>query len=369
MLDAEQEDIMNKKANLNAVQARKTSMLASIMTCMAFATLAWGQSLDWARQFGTTNYDGGRNTHVSQDGSIYVIGETWAGLPDQFHAGGGDVFICRYNSSGSLAWCREFGSTNNDSAADVETDADGYVYMLGTVAAALPGQTQVGSSDYFIRKYDSGGTEIMTRQAGTTAGDMAADIDIDSSGNLFLSGYTGGAFPGQTNAGSADAFVCKCDLSSNEIWIRQFGNAGWNVATGVKADSQGNVYVAGSTDYALPGQTNAGSSDAFIRKYDTHGNVLWTRQFGSTNGDIAMRIALDSGGNVLVSGYTYGALPGQEYAGGQDVFVCKYDEDGNELWTREYGTTDTETTPGIFVDIEGSSYVSGSTGGGFSRAD
>ena len=87
---------------------------------------------------------------------------------------------------------------------------------------------------------------------------------------------------------------------------------------------QGEVYVAGWTRGALPGQTRLGSSDAFLRKYDPDGNEVWTRQFGTSWGDSAWGVAAGPQGEVYVAGFTRGALPGQTSAGMSDVFIVKF---------------------------------------------
>src|SRR2546425_1032036 len=108
-------------------------------------------------------------------------------------------------------------------------------------------------------------------------------------------------------------------------------------AVGIAVDASG-VYVAGLTWDALPGQTSAGSGDAFLRKYDASGNVLWTRQFGSSDFDQADNVAVDASG-AYVAGVTAGAFPGQTSAGSADAFVIKYDTSGNVLWTRQFGSS------------------------------
>jgi hypothetical protein len=85
-------------------------------------------------------------------------------------------------------------------------------------------------------------------------------------------GFARGTFTGQSNAGQEDAYLRKFDLSGNTIWTREFGTSSSDEAMGVGLDSSG-VYVTGITNGTLPGQTSAGSQDAFARKYDTSGNV------------------------------------------------------------------------------------------------
>ena len=132
----------------------------------------------------------------------------------------------------------------------------------------------------FVRKYDAEGTEVWTRQFGTSEQDYAVAVAVVA-GSLYVTGVTKGALPGQSVSGDTDAFVRKYDTEGNEVWTRQFGSSGADRPSGVAADAVG-VYVAGRTWATLPGQTSAGGeSDAFLRKYDTQGNEVWTRQFGA----------------------------------------------------------------------------------------
>jgi len=171
------------------------------------------------------------------------------------------------------------------------------------------------------------GQEIgWTRQFGSSDNDYAFIVTVDASGNVYVAGETNGTLPGQSSAGIPDVFVRKYDGSGNEFWTRQFGSDASDEASSVMADTSGNVYVVGSTGKggALPGQTSAGELDAFIRKYDGSGNELWTRQFGTSDWDWTRGVAVDTSGDVYVAGWTYGALPGQISAGGGDAFLVKF---------------------------------------------
>src|SRR6185369_14181330 len=107
---------------------------------------------------------------------------------------------------------------------------------------------------------------------------------------------------------------------------------------GVAADASG-AYIVGYAT-ALPGQPQIFNNGAFIRKYDPNGNEVWTRLFTApeATGDTrAVAVALDATG-VYMTGSTSGTLPGQRASGaGQDIFVRKYDTKGNEVWTRQFG--------------------------------
>jgi hypothetical protein len=166
-----------------------------------------------------------------------------------------------------------------------------------------------------VRKYDAGGNAVLTRQFGTNVDDLINGVSSDSSGT-YVAGVTQGALPGQTKAGSftdTDAFVRKYDTAGTILWTYQFGSANPDSAFGVDVDASG-VYVAGNTSGTLPGSTGSGS--AFVRKYEANANLAWTRQFGPTSGLAAPRgIAVDASG-IYVAGFVGGTFAGQTSGGG-----------------------------------------------------
>jgi hypothetical protein len=179
----------------------------------------------------------------------------------------------------------------------------------------------MGSMDAFVRKYDPSGTEIWTRQFGTTEWTEAYGIAINGSG-VYVAGEAAGALPSQTNAGQSDAFVRAYDAAGNELWTRQFGAAGYDWAETLAVDASG-VYVIGVVEEgALPGESSRGSADSFVCHYDSNGNDVWTKQFGSSDYDQPEGIAVN-GTSVYVTGMTRGALTDQPNSGDWDAFVAK----------------------------------------------
>jgi uncharacterized protein (TIGR03437 family) len=310
----------------------------------------------WTRQFGTTGLDQARGVAVDA-GGIYVVGLTTGDLPGQTRAGQIDSFVRKYDANGNELWTRQFGSTGDDQAWGVAVNTSG-VYVVGYVNGALPGQTSAGGRDAYVRKYDANGNELWTRQFGTTGDDLARGVAVDAT-RVYVVGTTNGALPGQTSAGGGDAFARSYDPSGNELWTRQFGSTGNDSWNGVAADTSG-IYVVGYVYGVLPGQTSFPPGAAFVRKYGATGNVVWTRQFGSAS-DVAYALTADATG-VYVAGYTFGTLPGQTSAGGTDAFARKYDGNGNEVWTRQFGSTGRDEAAGVAVSATGV-YVAGVVSG------
>jgi hypothetical protein len=287
----------------------------------------------WTREFGSNGYDVGR-VAVDAAGNAYVSGVTEYGLPGQpidadagASADGGPIpwtyaFIWKYDASGTEVFTRQFGSGLLSGAANV--DASGNAYFVGSTEGTLPGQTSAGEGDAFVRKYDGSGAELWTRQFGSSSDDTAESVSVDENGNVYVAGITHGSLPGQTSSGEADAFVQRYDGSGAEVWTRQFGTAAADIASQVRVAPGGLVYVAGSTNGTLPGQTSFGSTDAFVRRYDGAGNELVTLQFGTIGLEQVAGFAV-GGGALYLSGETDGAFPGpgNTNRGSFDAFVAK----------------------------------------------
>ncbi|MBM3696069.1 MAG: hypothetical protein FJW79_09085 [Actinobacteria bacterium] len=134
-----------------------------------------------------------------------------------------------------------------------------------------------------------------------------------------LAGGTEGNLQG-TSQGESDGFVRKYDHDGKVLWTRQFGTPEWDAVLGVALDA-GGVYLAGHTRGGLQG-TNQGGFDGFVRKYGHDGKLLWTRQFGTPEGEFVRGVAVDATG-VYAAGYTEGSLQGINQ-GSYDGFVRKY---------------------------------------------
>ena len=350
----------------NANDGRGHSAEATRIVQVVDGTASATGNVVWVRQFGSASSDYGWGIAADSGGNSYVAGMLYWSTPGMDPAvGPGDVFVRKYDPDGNEIWAREFGSVASDYALTIAIDATGNNYVAGYTYGALPGQTHLGQQpDAFVRKYDVNGNDIWTRQFGTYNPDSARAISVDPNGNILVAGVTdGGTFPGQTSQSGVDGFVRKYSPDGNEIWTRQFGTPGFkeDELQAIAVDFDGNSYVVGYTDGTFPGQTCEGY-DAFVRKYDPDGNEVWTRQFGVSITDWGYGVSVDKDGFIYVAGNTEGTFPGQTPAGGYDVFVRKYDPDGNGVWTRQFGTSGDDYVAGITCDTVGNLYVNGLEG-------
>lgn len=251
--------------------------------------------------------------------------------------------------------------------------SSGNIYINGNTGGGLDGQALTGVQDLYVKKFNGSGTILWTKQMGVAGSSIySTSIAIDASENVYVTGFTdGNGLDGQASIGTRDAFVVKFDSSGTKQWTKLIGVATFIIeGYGIATDSIGNVYVTGMTYSNLYGETRNGNQDVFVIKYDSNGTRQWTRLSGITAGTTYGKvISTDMNGNVFTVGYTYdgGGLDGQPLNGDQDVFVIKYDSNGTKQWTRLSGPgtgSMVETSFGIANDSSGNAYIAGSTTGG-----
>ena len=237
------------------------------LALLAGPALLRGQDIEWIHQFGSGYYDYPQG--VTSDASgVYIAGSTFGTFPGETHWGQSDAFVCKYNLGGTQLWCRQFGSYyvgSFDSAQGVASDGSGVYVVGGAGVGFLPGQTNVGA---YVCKFDSAGNQVWCDQFGSGTYSGAFAVASDLSG-VYVVGM--GPIAGQP---IADAFVCRYDSDGNQSWCRGYAAAlgpRGDGYFGVTTDASG-VYVLGLTKTPFPGQTQVGGDDAFLCKYDTEGN-------------------------------------------------------------------------------------------------
>ena len=170
------------------------------------------------------------------------------------------------SSSSSDGLSGTYQLATNDYANGVATDSSGNVYVTGETYGGLDGNTSAGYNDLFVVKYNSSGTKEWTKQLGTSSTDLANGVATDSSGNVYVAGGTYGGLDGNTNTGASDLFVVKYNSSGTKQWTKQLGSSSLEYDYGVATDSSRNVYESGDTYEGLDNNTNAGYNSSCTKQ-------------------------------------------------------------------------------------------------------
>ena len=287
---------------------------------------------------------------LDSQGNAYVAGKSTTTRESPGGPFNDDIVTIKYDAKGREAWVQRFDGPGHstDVPSAIAADALGNVYVIG--------YTTGEDSQYVTLKYDADGNLLWARYAGSPLFyDYALALDVDAKGNSYVTGREAYRFK-SGNTPVYQFLTVKYDADGNELWRRAFETPQQQgaEAAAVKADDDGNVYVAGK-GYLPLGTRNEGY-DIFTVKYDADGNELWVQQFSgdgprSLNKDTESKLSLDEKGNVCLLGSTSRG-PDQN-----DVLVLKYTSSGNLIQTTVLSHPDNEFATDWVFDADGNSYV------------
>ncbi|MCP4134850.1 MAG: hypothetical protein GY754_28000 [bacterium] len=198
-----------------------------------------------------------------------------------------------------------------------------------------------------------------TQQYGTISDQEIKHMAIDSEGSLYLAGSTAGELNDTEYSSDINMLLVKYDKTGSRKWARVLGTTSNDRAYGVAIDQGDNIYVTGSTSGNFDGNINDGSSNSFLVKYNSSGDKLWSK----LNNEGYYAIAIDSNGYIYITGSASSSVDGQPYAGNADLILVKHDPDGNKIWTRLMGSSNDDIAYALTIDNSGNIYVVGRTSG------
>ncbi len=358
-----------------------------------------GTALIYSTYFGGDNRDIGNDIALDGAGNAYVTGLTDSGnlptTPGAFRTtiAGGDEFnsyAMKLNATGTALVYSTYLGPGIGNATVV--DSDGNATITGQAAPGYPttpGAFQPvsgGSSDGFVTKLNSTGTALVySTFLGGSGFDFGANIARDSGGNAYIIGEAGPGFPVTPGAfqtssnGLREAFVTKLNATGTALVYSTFlGGSGNDSGNGIAVNAAGNAYVTGTTDSlnfpVTPGafqSMKAAGQDVYVTELNTAGTGLaYSTYLGGDATDFGNGIALDTEGNATVAGQTSSSdFPTtadaiqSDFAGGQgDAFITRLNATGTDLVFSTYlGGSNTDAALGIWVDLAGSIYLTGTT--------
>src|SRR3989475_1582564 len=211
------------------------------------------------------------------------------------------------------------------------------------------------------------------RGFGGAASDVGYGVAVDASGNTVMTGRVESSvdFGGGVVCQPATVFVSKYSPTGGTLWSKCLGGVrGGGTGRAVAVDGNGNVLVtgkfSGTVDFGTGPLTSAGASDIFLAKYSAAGDPIWSRAFGGAMNDVGNRVAVDSGGNVVLIGTAGGGSDfggGPVMANGYSVVVAKFSPAGAHLWSKGIGDSFSNSGNAVAVDPSGNIAVTGAFSG------
>ncbi|RFN58572.1 SBBP repeat-containing protein [Marixanthomonas ophiurae] len=360
-------------------------------------------NLEWAVSIGGAMFDYGTGITTDSQGNVYVTGyfdETvdfnpgggeWL-LTSQ---GGGDIFILKLTSNGEFVWAKSVGGTGYEESTSIDVDELGNVYILGYLYETVDfdpnlGEallTSQGGSDTFLLQLDSAGNFVNVYSYGGEDLDLALDLSVKSSSELFISGYFAGTTDLDprpieeytvTASGTGFAgYTMQIDETGaiTNIALTEGGNI--NVYA-IAYDTSNNMYITGNFDGTVNFAPASGSSEytftsneaynGFVLKVLADGSVAWAKHMASDNAYFTYDIVVGANENVYTTGYFSGTAdfnpdPTEEFmlsnesTNPSQAFLLSLDSDGEFVSAYQFGGVGFIDTHQLGIDDENNIYL------------
>ncbi len=290
-------------------------------------------NIEWQKTYGGSKTDFARSIQQTNDGGYIVGGNT-----NSYGAGGRDVWILKLYSDGDIEWQRTYGGTQNDTALSIEQTSDGGCIVAGGTMSFI-----YGERDVWVLKLSSTGDIEWQKTYGGSDLDSAYSIQETNDGGYIVAGYTG---PTQYE----DFWVLKLSSTGNIEWQRTYGGSNSDWGRSIQQTNDGGYIVIGDKDF------NGGARDIWVLKLSSTGDIEWQKTYGGSETERAYSIQQTSNG-----GYIIGGSNSSFGAGSSDVWVLKLSSTGDIEWQKTYGGSSPDNARSIQQTSDGGYIVGGET--------
>jgi gliding motility-associated-like protein len=344
-------------------------------------------TLIWAKSFAGDALDQANSLAVTADGVVTITGQFQSmsldanpGTATYYlnNKGTEDSFAIRLDKDGNFLWAASVGGSSTDRGNDVANDKDGNVI----VASQFQGSLTVGNATYntsstfngLLVKYSAAGNVLWSINLGQSGDNEARGVTTDNDNNIYVSGAYSGVVNFNPNGTALNSpnngggtFLAKYSPAGQLIWVKQITGQLNNNLSNICVDTRGAVYISGNFSTSLVFDATRslsprGPQDIYVAKYTATGSLLWAKSAGNFNGSpYCYRITSDAANNVFFTGYYTGTVDfnpdpvltnNLTYHGSRDLFICKYDTDGNYAWAYSYGNASCSSTFGVELAVD-----------------
>lgn len=241
---------------------------------------------EWSRTWGGVEDDWGRSLVTDSSDNIYIVGGT-----QSFGAGGSDITLIKYNNLGVKQWNTTWGTSGSESGYAIALDSSDNIFIAGSKATFNP---PPDTSDVVLVKFNSLGEYQWDKTWGGGHIDTGWAMTMDSSDNIFITGLTFSYGTG------GDLFLLKYNNAGDLQWDTTWGGSSFEDAHSIELDSSGNIFVSGETS-----SFGAGSTDISLVKFNSNGILQWYKTWGGSDSEGGWDLlALDSSENIYLGGGT-----------------------------------------------------------------
>lgn len=350
------------------------------------------QSVEWQQEYGGLLLESIQDMIQAKNGDYLFVGSTNSKEFTLNNAGQDDAWVIRTDDKGNLIWEKSFGGSDLDEIKAIKEIDTGFVLAGITASADMDVSNPLGEIDYWLLKITHEGDLEWEKTLGGAFNDFCSEIVIASDGSYLIGGHSEQEDAAQGDTfGNIDKVIFKVSPSGEVIWKKNYdrsnfdrlekilptndggfllggsistdnehynfnliktnssgevewennyGGSTYDVLEDLKATSNGEYYVGG-TSRSSDGDALSegfGRDDYWLLKVDRLGDIIWEKKYGFKHDDLLKSLIATSDGGAILSGSSSGETTFQ----GFDYWVIKIDKDGKSQWSKNYGLPDTD---------------------------
>lgn len=305
--------------------------------------------IDWQTVFGETALDEQAEAIAQLPDGGYIAAGYSGSLFDY------DYMILRLNADHEVVWEKLLGGSSVDEAFDIAIAPDGGFIVTG-YSQSLDGDVgqNNGGIDTWVVKLNDGGDMEWSRVLGGSGEDFFRSVIALPDGSFMVAGYSDSANGDFTeNLGYKDLWLVKLSAAGEVLWKRTYGGTGNDNASDIVFDTEKQQFVVIGSTSSTDGDIsfNHGSKDMWLLKFDTDGNLIWEKTYGGTFGDSGKSVSLGANGEAALIGDSI-SEDGDvtENFGQDDIWIVRVDSTGALLWQRTIGAPASDNSRDVLID-------------------
>jgi len=338
------------------------------------------QEIVWQKTLGGINHDWCSFIKEGKENNYLVAGYTYNNTGDitDTNNGASDIWLVSLKKeNGSIQWQKTLGGDGTDYISQIfETHDGGYLLLGNSTSDSNGDKTDVfygGWDDIWIVKLDTNLNIEWDLTYGGAGTDRVANAVVTNQGYLIASGSDSPISGSKTAAlkGESDIWLLMLDFDGNEIWQKTLGGTQDDIPSQIMKTNDGNFIIAASSNSSISQDKSEdvlndnGTSDFWIIKINSLGEIIWDHVYGGTHGDISSNIIQSSDGNFVVSGTSNSQINFDKseapICNSIDIWILKITTDGTVIWDKTLGGNDTESATALFENSSGNIVISGDT--------
>jgi hypothetical protein len=334
----------------------KNLLLFSLLVVAGNVSFSQTPEIIWQNSIGGNNPDFFRSGVLLADNTVLIGGASNSAISDdksENSFGGEDYWVLNIDATGNIIWDNTIGGSADDYLKTAIPTNDGGYLIAGYSNSGISGNkstTNIGDFDYWLIKLNADLSVAWEKNYGGAAADLLSDVKQTTDNGFIVVGTSkspSNIYKSEMPKGGNDYWILKLDAAGNIEWDKSYGSSGQDMCNNVIITADSNYLVCGYSYAAASADktenNHSDSSDFWILKLNTAGDIIWQNTIGGTHTDVVNDAVAMPGGGCILAGVSWSNISDDKsentigYGIGGDIWLVRINESGVVVWDKTIG--------------------------------